>query len=1302
MKNNKEIFSVHRIRIILFILSVLLITEVNAQTQIVYDNFGTTTQNPISRAGWTAVNGGSSDWELRTSSGSSGYTGASGGAHVYTSMSGNNKTKTLTYSNTVSTQGYDLVTVSFGAIRSGTINSLSLLYSINGTTYTSVATISLSTSWTLYSYDLPAAALNQSDVRIRFSIVTNNQSSRYIKIDDFRISGTSCNVTSFPFSQSFDGTTFPPSCWTITNAGSGNNWTRSTSTPYAGAGTMFYGYSTSAAANTWAFTPGCELQAGHKYTVSFYQKVASATYPEKLKITVGNDATVAAQTTTIWNNAGGSGLTNTTYTLRTADFVCSSAGTYYFAFNCYSDADMYNLFVDEISIADAGISCDFTTSRTGGYTGQTFNFTDISGTATSWSWNFGVDATPSTANTQGPHNVTYSTPGLKTVSLTINGSITNTKTDLISVVTPIPPRELSADITGFADVNLSWISPALNESFEPYDDFDLSFGGYTFIDGDGGVTYGIQDVTFPNSAYSGSYIIFNPTQTTPAMTASWAAHSGQKYAACFAALTASAPNNDWIITPKVKIASGEQLKFWAKSITDQYGLERFKVGISTTGTLATDFTIISTGSYVEAPITWTEYTYDLASYIGQEIYIGINCVSNDAFCFQLDDLSISGGPSDSPVKFSYNFEEAGSIQPLKAIPAVPGPVATTDNDSPTSFTTYKVFRDGSEIANVSGFSYTDADLVPGTYDYTVKAVYTDPAAESAAEGPAQAITTITRWTGNTSSDWQIAGNWRTGAVPGSSANIGIPGSGITNFPEVTSTGTECNNLIIKSGANLVINADASLSVNGILTNETGVTGLRIKSNATGTGSLNHQSDNVPATVERYIANDWKWHFLSSPVASQLIWPSFAPDPGAGLNFGSTWNWDFYYWNPNANISNSLYWANLRKENGDYNDNPVDQSGSVAGFGNAVPEFTSGRGYLVAYNTDWNTATGSPSTHEFIGNLNNGNLNRPIQVGENSFNLVGNPYVSAIDWKSTGWAGGRSNLNENAGGYDYWIWNDIAGNYGVFNSTGADNSGTLDVGRTIAPHQAFFVQAESDGNLSFNNDIRTISNQVWLKNTETESNVLRIKISTPSSGYSDEMIVEFNPSFTLGGSTKFWSFYTEAPEIYALNGESNYSISRYANLAENLIIPLGIKTSNDNYVIEASNIQDFALTEKIFLEDLSTNALIDLKKTPSYSFTGGEGHNTGRFRLIFEASTGITDEGLLHFNVYASGKSVFISQSGYESKINIQILNVSGQSIYQRESILDELTRIELNVTPGVYIVKIQSEGKVTSTKVVIR
>ena len=84
-----------------------------------------------------------------------------------------------------------------------------------------------------------------------------------------------------------------------------------------------------------------------------------------------------------------------------------------------------------------------------------------------------------------------------------------------------------------------------------------------------------------------------------------------------------------------------QLTFYAKSATDEYGLERFNVLVSNTGNNPEDFQQISTNPYTEAPIAWTQYTFDLSAYDNQQIYVAIQCVSADAFAFMIDDIIIN-------------------------------------------------------------------------------------------------------------------------------------------------------------------------------------------------------------------------------------------------------------------------------------------------------------------------------------------------------------------------------------------------------------------------------------------------------------------------------------------------------------------------------------------------------------------------------------------------------------------------------------------------------------------------------------
>lgn len=150
--------------------------------------------------------------------------------------------------------------------------------------------------------------------------------------------------------EGFEDVAFPPAGWTILNTGAGNVWTQNTIAAFAASGTqsMVYTYTSSAPAATWAFTPAIQLDSADSITITFDQRVGLSNLAEALKVTVGNAPTSASQTTILYNN---NNLTNIGYTERTAIYIADSTGTYYFAFNCYSAADRYKLYIDNIRIA---------------------------------------------------------------------------------------------------------------------------------------------------------------------------------------------------------------------------------------------------------------------------------------------------------------------------------------------------------------------------------------------------------------------------------------------------------------------------------------------------------------------------------------------------------------------------------------------------------------------------------------------------------------------------------------------------------------------------------------------------------------------------------------------------------------------------------------------------------------------------------------------------------------------------------------------------------------------------------------
>ena len=297
-------------------------------------------------------------------------------------------------------------------------------------------------------------------------------------------------------------------------------------------------------------------------------------------------------------------------------------------------------------------------------------------------------ATISLANGTYPYTVSKDGYVNGTGNAVVNGANLSINVTLQDQI--VAPYGVTATVVNVNQAHVTW-NPDLDfiDDIESYNDFIISnIGNYTLVDVDGSGTYGIQDVSFPNSYYTGSYIVFNPSAATPALSGAWAPHSGNKYLACFAAT--SPPNNDWLITHQVNVVPGMKFSFWARSLTTQWGADRFKVGVSTTGTAPANFTFISGSNYIEPPAAWTQYTYNLDAYAGQQIYLAINCVSNDSFVLMIDDIFIGASKSD---------------------------------DS-KAFLGYKVYlNDQVKASGLTTKEYTITDIPAGTHNVGVQSVY---------------------------------------------------------------------------------------------------------------------------------------------------------------------------------------------------------------------------------------------------------------------------------------------------------------------------------------------------------------------------------------------------------------------------------------------------------------------------------------------------------------------------------------------------------------------------------------------------
>ena len=186
------------------------------------------------------------------------------------------------------------------------------------------------------------------------------------------------------------------------------------------------------------------------------------------------------------------------------------------------------------------------------------------------------------------------------------------------------------------------------EGFENYQDFDIAIPEWYQWDLDGSETYLFESFDFVNEGYTGTGIIFNSNTITDADPSNpedrlpLAARTGEK--GLYMVAAQSLLNDDYIITPQIDLTAinAAQFSFWAKSFTDFYGLERFHVLLSTTSSNYFDFTVELSDGELQAPLEYTEYSYDLSDYEGQMVYLAIHYVAQDSFVFQMDDFLVQG------------------------------------------------------------------------------------------------------------------------------------------------------------------------------------------------------------------------------------------------------------------------------------------------------------------------------------------------------------------------------------------------------------------------------------------------------------------------------------------------------------------------------------------------------------------------------------------------------------------------------------------------------------------------------------
>lgn len=474
--------------------------------------------------------------------------------------------------------------------------------------------------------------------------------------------------------------------------------------------------------------------------------------------------------------------------------------------------------------------------------------------------------------------------------------------------------------------------------------------------------------------------------------------------------------------------------------------------------------------------------------------------------------------------------------------------------------------------------------------------------------------------------------------------------------------TVSNNLVVTSGSmNTGIN---NLTVNGTITNTVGVAGLRISSDANGSGSLINTSGNVSATVERYIeAAEWEsgsdgWHFIAAPLTGQNMSGSWTPaGPGNG--------YDFFAWYETEGL-----WLNQKLPE------------------NEINTFAAGQGYLTAYQ--------QTNTKTFAGVLNSGNIIKTLKnsgSGDYSgWNLLGNPYPSAIDWYLA-----DKTLFEDDFAY---IYNTHKGGGAGFEAVDGSMEDAF-----IPATQGFFVKAKESShnqNFIFTNNTRTHGGTFY--KDDQNANLLTLRLS--DGGNYDETTLRIHPeSLPIRDrfdALKLYSYNSIIPQIYSMTSDVfKVSVNTIPGITDTLIIPVSVRIPlTGTFTISISEIKGSFLNQPLFLVDKQTNMICNLTTQPTYSFISNVNDDPDRF-LLKLSPVGIKEKNEdCPFQVLTQKKTITIFNPENRQGL-VKVFNISGQEMAQLKLDGNSYFQIESGFSTGIYIISFVSSDIIIKKKIFI-
>ncbi|TDE06674.1 T9SS sorting signal type C domain-containing protein [Flavobacterium hiemivividum] len=494
---------------------------------------------------------------------------------------------------------------------------------------------------------------------------------------------------------------------------------------------------------------------------------------------------------------------------------------------------------------------------------------------------------------------------------------------------------------------------------------------------------------------------------------------------------------------------------------------------------------------------------------------------------------------------------------------------------------------------------------------------------------------------------------------------------------------------VKIASGKTLKLQNELVVNGTLTFEDTANLVQINSSAANSGNITYKRTATGIKVNDYI-------YWSTPVGGQIL-GDFSPSTK-------------YLWNTDV--------SNWRVP--------------VAG------DMVLGRGYIIR------RSIAGDFTGSFTGTPNNGAVS--IAIGSSgTFNLIGNPYPSAIDadkflnhnsavlggtiyfWTHITAITERENLEQGTAGSGNLAY--TSNDYASYNVSGgvatkAKSDKTTDADNKykptgkIAAGQAFFATSRATGeSAKFKNEMRhdaaikPYNNTQFFKikansktNSTIEKNRVWLNLTNAGGAFKQTLI-----GYITGATNEYDNVYDGVSfnanafiDFYSINKDKNLVIQgRALPFEDNDKVPLGYKTTIvGEFKIAIDEVDGFLTGKKIILEDRLLNKIQDLSEA-AYTFTTQKGTFNDRFVLSYANKTLATEDfEAVENKVVITNKNREVKISTPENEIDaVSIYDVSGRQIYSKSKVdKNELMITTLIARDQVLIVKVVMKDKSIVTK----